>query len=243
MNLERYKKQILVDVLGKKGQQIISKKNIVIIGGGGLGSNSANLMVRAGIGSVIIIDNDLLDISNLHRTSLFNERDIGKSKCQILEEKLRLVNSNVEVKGINKRISKDNIGLFIKEADIILDGTDNMESRFLINEASIKYNIPWIYAGVHTTTGMVMGVIPNKTPCLKCISQNFSDRLLDEIPVLGNLPITIASIQCIEALKILLEKKLSGLIIYDTWKQNFEKLHIKRNPECICCCKKHFEFL
>lgn len=243
MNLERYRRQILVKELGVKGQRTLLKKHIVIIGGGGLGSTSANILVRAGIGSIDIIDNDLLDISNLHRTSIFNEEDIGKSKSQILEKKLQIINPQVTVKGIKKRITKENIESTVKRADIILDGTDNMETRFLINEAAVKNRIPWIYAGVHTTTGMVMGIIPKQTPCLKCISHNFSNKQIGELPVFANLPLTIASIQCVEAFKLCLKQQLSGLIIYDIWKQYLEKIVIKRNPGCTCCSKEQFEFL
>lgn len=243
MNVNRYRRQILVKRLGEKGQHILSEKHVVVIGCGGLGSNSANILVRTGIGSIDIVDDDSLDLTNLHRTSLFNEEDIGKPKCQILEEKLQQINSEVTVRGIKKRITKENIESAVKHADIILDGTDNMETRFLINEVAVKSNIPWIYAGVHTTVGMVIGIVPRQTPCLKCMSHSIVDNKTDEIPVLGNLPVTIASIQCTEAMKILLGKQLSGLIMYDIWKQRFEQMNVKRNPECTCCGKEQFELL
>lgn len=241
--MNRYKRQILVKELGEKGQHILSEKHVIILGCGGLGSNSANILIRIGIGSIYIVDDDSLDLTNLHRTSLFNEEDTGKSKCQILEEKLQKINSEVTVKGIKKRITKENIESVVKRADIILDGTDNMETRFLINEVAVKSNIPWIYAGVHTTVGMVMGIIPGQTPCLKCISHSIVDNKKGEIPVLGNLPVIIASIQCTEAMKIFLGKQLSGMIMYDIWKQRFEQIELKRNPDCMCCGKERFEFL
>jgi adenylyltransferase/sulfurtransferase len=243
MNLERYRRQILVEKLGEKGQNTLFKKHVVIIGGGGLGSTSANILVRAGIGSIDIIDNDAVDVTNLHRTSIFSEEDIGKCKSLVLEKKLQKINSNVVIKGINRKITQKNIETTISHSDIVLDGTDNMEARFLINEAAIKNKIPWIYAGVHSTTGMVMGIIPRKTPCLTCISHNFSDKRIGEIPVFANLPLTIASIQCTETVKFLLENKVSGLIIYDIWKQHFEHLDIKRNPTCPCCANNQFKFL
>lgn len=235
MNLGRYRRQILVKELGKKGQQILSKKYVVIIGGGGLGSNSANILTRMGVGKIDIIDYDVLDITNIHRMSIFDEEDLGKLKCKVLEEKLQRVNSNVKVRGINKRIDKENIESMVKSADLILDGTDNLETRFLINETSVKKDIPWIYTGVNGTVGMVMGIVPKKTPCLNCLSQGIANEVNEETPVLGNLPVTMASIQCIEGLKVLLKQQLSGLIIYDIWRQSFEILNIKRNPKCTCC--------
>ena len=138
--------------------------------------------------------NDTVELTNLHRTSIFNEEDIGSFKCQVLEEKLQKINSEVKIKGIQKRVTKENIESIVKNADIILDDTDNMQTRFLINDVSIKNGIPWIYAGVYSTVGMVMGIIPKQTPCLKCISQSIPEKNL-VIPVLGNLPITTDSIE------------------------------------------------
>jgi adenylyltransferase/sulfurtransferase len=238
MNANRYQRQILVNELGQKGQELLSKKHAIIIGAGGLGSNSANLLIRMGIGRVDIIDYDIIDITNLHRTSVFSEYDIGKSKASILQERLQSVNTNVAVKGINQRVNSENIGSFIQNADIILDGTDSISLRLLINEKSVQDNIPWVYAGVNETIGMVMGILPNKTPCFQCITQNIPDSRNKEIPVLGSLPAMIAAIQCNEAIKILLERQTRGLLIYDVWNQRFDSMNIERNPCCPTCGKK-----
>ena len=136
--------------------------------------------VRMGIGSMDIIDDDLVDITNLHRTSVFSEGDIGKSKALILQEKLQSVNSKVDVKGINKRVTRDNIGSYIQHADMIIDGTDSIPLRLLINEASIHHNIPWVYAGVYETVGMVMGILPKETPCFQCITQDIPNSNAQE---------------------------------------------------------------
>lgn len=242
MNIQRYRRQTLVKEFGVKGQEMLSTKHVVIIGGGGLGSHSSEILVRLGVGSVEIIDDDPVDETNLHRTSIFTEDDIGKIKSLILEERLHHINSRVTIKGVQQKATKDTIASLIKNADVILDGTDNMETRFLINEASVKYDTPWIYAGVHATMGMVMGIIPRQTPCFTCLSQNIPDTP-GETPVLGHLPLSIASIQCTETIKLLLGKQLDGLIIYDVWKQSLERLDVQRNQDCLCCCKKIFTFL
>ena len=242
MNVKRYQRQIIVPEFGEEGQQLISKKQVVIIGGGGLGSNSSEILARLGVGHIDVVDDDTVELTNIHRTSIFNEEDIGSFKCQVLEEKLQKINSEVKIKGIKKRVTKENIESIVKNADIILDGTDNMQTRFLINDVSIKNGIPWIYAGVYSTVGMVMGILPKQTPCLKCISQSIPEKT-GVIPVLGNLPLTTASIECTEAIKLLLGKPLFGLIIYDIWKQQFEQINIKRNPGCSCCGNEIFEFL
>jgi len=242
MNSERYRRQIIIPEFGKHGQELISKKHVVIIGGGGLGSNISEILVRLGVGYIDVVDDDTVELTNLHRTSIFNEEDIGSFKCQVLEEKLQKINSEVKSSGIQKRVTKENIESIVKNADIILDGTDNMQARFMINDVSIKKHIPWVYAGVYSTVGMVMGILPKQSPCLKCISQSIPEKT-GEIPVLGNLPLTTASIECTEAIKLLLGKPLSGLIIYDIWKQQFEQINIKRNPGCSCCGNEIFEFL
>jgi adenylyltransferase/sulfurtransferase len=232
-----------VKEFGKKGQKILSTKQAVIIGGGGLGSNSANLLVRMGIGTIIVIDDDVVDITNLHRTSLFTENDIGKSKALVLEKKLRAINSEVTIRGIKKLVTKRNIESIVKNTDVIIDGSDSTSLRFLINDVAVKHDIPWVYAGVYATVGMVMGILPKKTPCFRCISQNIPKPQTGETPVFGNLPATIASLQCTETIKILSKKPPAGLIIYDVWKQCFETMPIKRNTACECCGKKRFKFL
>jgi len=242
MNMQRYQRQIIVPELSEDGQNILSRRHVVVIGGGGLGRNSSEILTRLGVGRIDIVDDDLVELSNLHRTSIFNEEDVGRFKCQILEEKLQKINSEITIKGVKQRVTKENVQSIIKNVDIILDGTDNMQTRFLINDVSIKNDIPWIYAGVYSTIGMVMGIIPKQTPCLKCISQSIPEKT-GEIPVLGNLTSITASIQCTKAIKLLLGKQLSGLIIYDIWKQQFEQMKIQRNPTCGCCEKEIFEFL
>lgn len=238
MTTNRYKRQTLVKEFGQKSQELLTKKHVIVIGGGGLGSNSSNLLVRFGIGQIDIIDDDIVDITNLHRTSVFSEHDIGKSKALTLQEKLQEINTKVIVKGINKKVTPKNILSMVQHADIIIDGTDSIPLRLLINEVSIHHSIPWVYAGVYETVGMVMGILPNKTTCFQCFAQNIPTSNLKETPVLGSLPATIAAIQCNESIKILLEKQPSGLIIYDVWNQCFDILNIKRNPYCPMCGKK-----
>jgi len=227
-----------VKEFGQKGQKLLASKYAIVIGGGGLGSNSANLLIRMGIGRIDIIDNDTLDETNLHRTSVFSEQDVGKYKALILQERLQLVNTNVQVKGINKKVTTKNIKSLVQHADIIIDGTDSIPLRLLINKVAIKHNIPWVYAGVYETIGMVMAILPKKTACFHCITPNIPDSKTQEIPVLGSLPATIAAIQCNEAIKILLRRQPAGLLIYDVWNQCFDIMDIKRNPSCPICGKK-----
>jgi molybdopterin/thiamine biosynthesis adenylyltransferase len=235
---DRYQRQILVRELGQSGQDLLATKHAIVIGGGGLGSNSASLLVRMGMGHIDIIDYDTVEITNLHRTSVFSEQDIGKSKALVLQQRLKDVNTSVQVKGINKKVTPVTIEALISDADVIIDGTDSIPLRLLINEASLHHNLPWVYAGVYETVGMVMGILPKKTPCFQCITQKIPQTKTQKIPVLGSLPATIAAIQCNETIKILLGKQPKGLIIYDVWNQCFDTMDIKRNPCCPTCGKK-----
>ena len=190
----------------------------MIIGAGGLGSNSANILARVGVQTVSIVDNDNVSLSNLHRTAVFDETDIGKSKSKVLEQKLSKVNTTTTIKGIQAIVDQKNIYTLVKDMDLILDGTDSMKTRFLINDVAVQQTIPWVYAGLDTTTGMSMGIIPRKTPCLQCISHT-TPQPSKVIPVMGNLPMITAGMQCTEAIKLLTGQEPSGLIVYDSWKQ------------------------
>jgi len=235
MSIDRYRRQTLVNEFGEKGQELLARKHAIIIGGGGLGSHSANLLTRIGIGSIDIIDDDIVDITNLHRTSVFSEHDIGKSKALILQEKLRDVNTKVRINGINQKVTLENIWSLVRHADVIIDGTDSISLRLLINDVSIRHNLPWVYSGVNETVGMVMGILPKNTSCFQCIINDIPKPGIQEIPVFGSLPATIAAIQCNEAIKLLLGKQPAGLLIYDVWNQCFDIMDIKRNPYCPAC--------
>jgi len=238
--IDRYKRQVIVKEVGVRGQQKLKESKALIIGAGGLGSNTANILTRTGLGGVIIVDYDKVDITNLHRTSIFTENDIGKPKSTILAENLHLINNQVEIHSEQVRVTKTSINKLIVKynPDIIIDGSDNMATRYIINTASVEYNKPWVYGGVHGTTGMILGVIPGRTACLGCFSSVLHSRSKTVTPVIGYLPVITAAVQSSEAIRLLLGYKPSGLIIYDTWSQNLDKIKIKQNPACIYCSKK-----
>jgi len=234
-NAGRYRRQTLVEELGTRGQAQLATKHVTVVGGGGLGSHSANILVRMGIGSIDIVDRDVVELSNLHRTAVFAERDIGKAKALILQERLRAVNTGASVKGFVQDVTAENLTCLAENADLILDGTDDIELRLVINRVSLQRRIPWVYAGVSGTVGIVMGIIPAETPCFQCILQSVERTKKAETPVLGSLPAAIAAIQCNEALKLVLGKKPSGLIVYDVWNQSFDIVNVARDPHCPAC--------
>jgi adenylyltransferase/sulfurtransferase len=242
MNFERYRRQIILKEIGKQGQELLSNTKAVLIGGGGLGSHSADILVRMGIGSLRIIDDDIIQESNIHRTSLFSDQDIGKPKTQLLYQKLSQINSTIRIEAIQKKVTKTNISSLITDADIIIDGTDSLLVRLLINDASVKHQIPWVFSGISGTMGMVMAIRPPHTPCLRCICSSITDND-NPLPILGNAPPIIAGIQCTEILRTILDHPSSGLITYDIWNHHFHLVNIQKNPSCICCAEHIYTML
>src|SRR4030042_1329758 len=170
-NRDRYSRQTVFPGIGEDGQNKLNNGCVVIIGCGALGCNIANFLVRAGVGKVRIIDRDFIEYHNLHRQVLFNEDDIRSRlpKAIAAERHLKKVNSTIAVEGIIADVNYTNIERFCRGADVILDGLDNLETRFLINDVALKQKIPWVYGGAVASNGMTMTVIPGKTPCLSCV--------------------------------------------------------------------------
>ncbi len=243
----RYEKHIKISDIGKDGQKIFAKKRVVLIGCGALGSNIANLMVRGGIGEILVVDRDVVELDNLHRQVLFSEKDIGRAKAEIAALKLRRINSDVKVKFLVKNVNSSNISEIADGYDLIFDGTDNIPVRMLINDFAIKENIPWIYGGVLGTGGMVMNIL-NGSPCLRCLIPEVSE--LGTVPtcettgILNTVPAIAASFQVTEAMKILMGKSyLKGLLQFDVWSNDFTVHEFSQDPNCECCGKRNFTFL
>ncbi len=245
---ERYSRQILLKNIQIEGQEKLLNSKVVLIGCGALGSNIANNLVRAGIGYLRVVDRDIVELNNLQRQNLFEESDIGSSKAGTIAERLRKINSEVKIESIADDVNNENIEKIIKNMDVVLDGTDNMLVRFLINDACVKHDIPWIYGGAIETYGITMNIIPYKTPCFRCLIQNLPETgslpTCDTVGVLNSIPEIIGSIQSTEALKIILGKNINkNLLTYDVWIHNFNNISIKKRNDCECCGKHNFEFL
>jgi adenylyltransferase/sulfurtransferase len=246
--IDRYSRQIIV--IGEEGQRRLSQSFAVIIGCGALGTIIATSLVRAGVGKVRIVDRDFIEYHNLQRQVLFDEEDIKNElpKAIAAERHLKKVNSSIEIEGIVADVNFTNIEKFVQGADIILDGLDNFETRLLINDVSLKLNIPWVYGGAISTLGMTMTIIPHKTPCLRCFIAGSMGRGMiqtcDTAGVISPAPFVIGSLQTAEAMKILVgaEDINRELIVIDVWKGNFDHLKIHPHPDCPACQGK-YEFL
>ena len=247
---DRYSRQILFAPIGKEGQKKLAESNAVVIGCGALGTVIATILVRAGVGKVRIIDRDFIEYHNLQRQVLFDEEDIKNElpKAVAAERHLRKVNSAIEIEGIVADVNFTNIEKLVRGADIILDGLDNLETRFLINDAALKLKIPWVYGGAISSFGMTMNIIPDKTPCLRCIHGNASSPGIsltcDTAGVVAPAPFITASMQSAEAMKILIgdEHITRDLISIDVWTEEIKRFKIKRRPDCPACSGK-YEFL
>ncbi|PKL19278.1 MAG: thiamine biosynthesis protein ThiF [Spirochaetae bacterium HGW-Spirochaetae-5] len=247
--ISRYYKQTLLPLIGADGQELLGKSTVVIAGCGALGTSLANTMVRSGVGNVVIIDRDYIDYDNLPRQILFDEEDIrrGLPKSVAAAEKLRLVNSSVNIVPVVADLTSSNIEELFSGADLILDGTDNFETRFLINEACDKMKIPWVYAGVVSTYGMIYATIPGETPCLNCFINNIpapgSFPTCATTGVLNTAVSMVTSIEATEGLKILMGRKsaISEKLIYvDVWHNITKNFVIKKSEESLCrICDEH----
>lgn len=229
----RYSRQTLLEQIGKKGQLKLKDSRISIIGCGALGSASAELLSRAGVGSITLVDKDLVELSNLPRQSLYTESDVQNktAKAEAAKNHLAKINSGTRFSQHVTEVTAENIDSFVKGFDCVIDGTDNFETRFIINESCVKHNIPWIYTGVLKTEGSLLTIIPGKTPCLKCVF-NHPPLKTENANTAGVLNTTVsfaASLQVTEALKILLEKPESikrGLLVFDLWQARLELIPI-----------------
>jgi molybdopterin-synthase adenylyltransferase len=251
--LEKYSRQVLFAGIGPEGQRRLLASRATIVGCGAIGAAAANLLVRAGIGSIKIIDRDFVEPSNLQRQTLFDESDARDAlpKAVAAELKLRSINSGVDAKGVVADLRPENAQELLFGCDLILDGTDNFETRFLINDFAVKSGRPWIYAAAVASYGLTMTIRPGLTSCLACLlesgnSSHSLEETCDTIGVLGPTVNLVASWQVAEALKILSghPEALHGrLISCDVWTGRMQSIRMVRNPECRACAKHHYTYL
>ena len=249
--LDRYSRQTLFGPIGKQGQEQLRTASATILGCGALGTVLANNLCRAGVGHLVIADRDYVEMSNLQRQILFDEEDVTRHlpKAIAAVEKLRKVNSDVRVEALVEDINADGIESLVRESDIVLDATDNFETRYLLNDVCIKYNRPWIYSGVIASYGVTMNIIPGDTPCLRCVFPEMplpgTTPTCDTAGVLNGIVGAITGLASTEALKILLksEKVSRAMTWLDVWENTFERIELPRQPECPACGQHSYEFL
>jgi adenylyltransferase/sulfurtransferase len=217
-----------------------------------MGSSVASTLVRAGIGHVVLIDRDLVELHNLQRQILYSEEDVDRPKAVAAAEILHTINSSVVVEARTNDLNVLNAEKLLTGANIILDGTDNLQTRFLINDVCVKHRIPWVYAGAVGTGGMVMPIVPGRTPCFRCLVPSLPGpgllQTCDIAGVLNTIPTIIASHECTLAFQILTGRfeykdETAYLVHVDAWRQTFDRMEVGRRADCPCCGKGHLDFL
>ncbi len=254
-SLERYSRQIRFYGMTEAGQRKLLDARVTLCGCGALGTVLANALVRAGVGHLRLIDRDFIETSNLQRQILFDEHDVAENlpKAEAAARKLGAINSSVHVEPVVTDIDRTNILDLVADADLILDGTDNFEIRYLINDAAVKLNKPWVYGGCIGSHGQTMTILPGETPCLRCVFEAApapgEAGTCETAGVLGPIVNIIASFQATEALKILSghrETVNRDLLYFDVWENTQRKIKIAPllgKVDCPCCQRCRFEWL
>ncbi len=251
-DLERFSRMLILNEIGLQGIYRIRNTKVAIIGCGATGSAAAEMLARLGIGFIRIIDRDVVDISNLPRVHLLDENDeaMAKPKAIACSEKIKAIDSGIAVEAITTRITSMNIEKYVKDVDIIIDGTDNLHTRFLINDASIKYGIPWLFIGISTWYGNTMFINPSKGPCLRCIIRSppriDEDRNVCEVLGVVN---TVVDITVAIGISLVLKSLLGiqhdhdHLYVVDGKDLEIHKIRVSKDPYCTACQLRKLEFL
>ncbi len=251
MDREKYSRQILFGPIGEDGQSKLLASKAVIVGCGALGTAHANALARAGVGRLRIVDRDYVEASNLQRQSLFDESDARESlpKAVAAERKLKQINSGVQVEGVVADATSRNIEELVRGFDVIVDGTDNFEARYLLNDVAIKMGIPWVYGAVVASSAVTMTILPGHGPCLGCVFPDPPSGLhetCDTVGIIGPAAAWTSAIQVTEVLKILLGRKqeLHGTLFgFDIWHNRVQQVRPKRDPDCKACGQRIFSHL
>ena len=234
--LKRYDRQIMIEEIGPEGQEKLKKARVAIAGAGGLGSPAALYLTAAGIGTLRLIDNDLVSLSNLNRQVLHGEEDVGGKKVDSARTKLKNLNRMVKIEAIDETITEANISRLMEGCDAIVDAMDNLPTRYTLNRCAIEKKIPFFHGAVRGFEGRAMTILPGKSACLRCLYRGPVAE--EKFPVIGVTPAVIGSIQATEVIKYLLgmgQLLTNRLLMYDGLEAIFTEFTVNRNPDCEHC--------
>jgi molybdopterin/thiamine biosynthesis adenylyltransferase len=241
---DRYSRQTLFPPIGKDGQEKIRTKHVLIIGAGALGSGNAEVMTRAGIGKLTIVDRDYVEASNLQRQQLYTEEDVAEKlpKAAAAEKRLKAINSEVEIRSIIGDATPEKLTDLAGDVDLIIDSTDNFETRMAINDIAQKFEIPWIYGACVASFGMSFTIVPGQTPCLNCLLKTIpiQGMTCDTGGIIGPAVQMVIAHQTAEALKILVEDweaVRTSFVSFDLWRNQYTNMKMSRakDPGCLSC--------
>lgn len=235
--LERYNRQMLISCWGEEGQLKLKRSRVVVAGVGGLGCPASLYLAAAGVGHLLLVDNERFELSNLNRQILCSEKDVGRLKVEAAREKLEALNSEIEVSTKCVEIAENNIRELIRGSDIVVDAMDNWKTRFTINEGCVRERIPLVHAGINGWGGQITTIFPGKGPCLRCLIPR-SPPEVKPFPVLGATPSLFAMLQVMEVIKLLTglgEPLIGKLLLFSGEDMSFNLVEISRNPNCPIC--------
>ncbi len=252
---DRYQRQMAFAPLGYKGQAALSAGRGLVVGVGGLGTWTAELLARAGVGFLRLVDPDKVEEANIHRQGLFDEADAaaGTFKVHAAAGRIRRINRDVTIEASVARLTADNVETLAGDVSVILDGTDNFQTRFVINDYAVKTHRAWVFAGVVGAEAQTMTIVPGRTPCLRCVHDSPAPVCVEPTcrgaGVLGPAVAAIASIEAMEAVKILsgnIEAISPYLLKLDLWTNALQRIDASvaaSQVACPCCKGGHFEYL
>jgi molybdopterin/thiamine biosynthesis adenylyltransferase len=240
--LQRYSRHIILPEVGGKGQKKILQAKVLIIGAGGLGCPVGYYLAAAGVGTIGMVDNDTVELSNLQRQIAHNTARLGMLKADSAKATFEALNPDVTVVAIKERLNKDNIMGVMKDYDIVVDGSDNFPTRYLVNDACVLLKKPLVSGAILKFEGQVTTVVPGDGHCYRCLFEEMPPAGLvpscQEAGVIGAIPGVVGSLQAIEVIKLILGKGdvlKNTLLIYDALKTTFRRVRVPKNPECPVC--------
>ncbi len=249
---DRYSRQVLFSPFGPEGQARVRASRVLVAGCGGLGAESASLLARAGVGFLRIVDRDVVELSNLQRQALFDEADVreGLPKAVAAARRIARVNAEVTVEPVVADVDPGNVRDFLDGIDLVVDGFDSFEARFLLNDACVEKGTPFVYGACIASTGLAALLVPGVTPCLCCllgeIPEPGSSATCDTAGILGPAAHLAASMQVGRALRFLATREApveAELVYADVWEARFTRMAVPRDPACPCCAGRRFVFL
>jgi adenylyltransferase/sulfurtransferase len=250
---DRYSRQARFWAVGAAGQARLRAARVAVVGCGALGSAAVDLLARGGIGEIVVVDRDFVELSNLQRQVLFDEADAAAQvpKAVAAANAVQRINSQVTVRPLIADVTPANVEEILAGAAVVIDGTDNFETRYLVNDACVKHGLPWVYGGAIGSTGMAMAIVPGETPCLRCVFPSGQPAgavaTCETAGVLGATVSLVAAVQCTEAIKILLgdrEHLGRGLATFDLWSNHYlQATGFPRLADCPCCVRRSFDYL
>ena len=253
MLTERYSRHILFAGIGDAGQRRIHDAGVAVVGCGALGTCSSEMLVRAGIGRLVLVDRDYVELSNLHRQSLFTEENArqGLPKAVAAERALSAINGEVRIRALVNDVTSENIAEICAGCSLIVDGTDNFETRYLVNDYSVQTGTPWVYGACVGSFGTACAFVPGRTGCFRCLCEEppagAGIETCDTAGVVAPIVHTVAAFQVAQALKLITGSSVATfkLLQVDVWDDTWRAVSLEglRNPECDCCVKKKFVFL